>query len=89
MVSVLLSLSFFLEFPMASTSSGRPSATGAPSVNVVTDFTYVGRRVDCPDTKPLGNKASRMRASFSKEDVVTVELQSTPLVLVVHLVEGE
>jgi len=74
---------------MASTSSGRPSATGAPSVNVVTDFTYVGRRVDCPDTKPLGNKASRMRASFSKEDAVTVELQSTPLVLVVHLVEGE
>ena len=74
---------------MAFTSSGRPSATGAPSVNVVTDFTYVGRHVDCPDTKPLGTKASWMRVSFSKEDVVTVELQSTPLVLVVHLVEGE
>ena len=71
---------------MASASSGRASATGAPSVNVVT--LLVGRRVDCPDTKPLGNKASRMRASFSKEGVVTVKLQSTPLLLVVHLVEG-
>ena len=45
-MSVLLSLSFFLESPMASASSGslRASATGAPSVNVVTDFLSVDAR---------------------------------------------
>ena len=48
---------------MASSSSVRASATGAPSVNVVTDLS-VDARVDCPDTKPLGNKASRMRSEF-------------------------
>jgi len=65
-------------------SSGRPSATGAPSVVVDSMQVLFGRHliVWYPDTTPLGNIQGLAFGS------VTVELE-TPLVFVVPLVEGE
>ena len=44
-VSVVPSLSFCLESPMALAASGKPSATGSPSVVVESMSTLFGRRV--------------------------------------------
>ena len=90
---MFLSLSFFVESPMALTSSGRSCATGAPSFVVHSIHVHtVGRHVAlCPATSLLGNiKFWRLGArGFDKEDVaVTVELE-TPFLFVVPLVEGE
>ena len=69
-------------------SSGRPSATGAPSVVVDSMQMLFGRHVGwCPlhhYTSPLGNKISRLDVWERGFD----ELGS-PFLLVVHLVEGE
>ena len=57
-MSVILSLSFFLESPMALVSSGRPSATGASSVVVVSIQMLFGIDTKvgwCPGTTPLMN----------------------------------
>jgi len=64
-------------------SSGRPSATGAPSVVVDSMQILFGRHVGWY-TSPLGNKISRLgvwERGF--------EELGTPFLLAVHLVEGE
>jgi len=54
-VSVFLSLSFCLEFPMALAAFDRPSATGSLSVVVESMSTLFGRRVGWTENTPLGS----------------------------------
>ena len=86
---MLLSLSFFfLESPMPFVSSGRPSATGAPSVVVDSMQMLFGRHVGwCPaaGTTPLVN----IEVLKAGSDVaLTVEFE-TPFLFIVPLVKCE